>query len=235
MLCTFNFSEWDKPFPRQTIAVHLVMKIMLINTQGMYIFPQYLFFSQLPKIKIALTHISINTLIPHCMDLKQVEVQSLSTVWTSNFLPQRLPSTHTFQTLSARWSCSEMMAERKQYGGMGQPGLGLCFPANVRRAKGTQSFPCCVLRRSEFHSNVHTSRSWTMKSSFLERMSLLKVLQELLRPWYKSASSHKPNRPPPPPSSKELMSPLIKYEFSPLHLKTLKLGLNVYRKVSPVP
>lgn len=31
----------------------LVMKIMLINTQGMYIFPQYLFFSQLPKIKIA--------------------------------------------------------------------------------------------------------------------------------------------------------------------------------------
>lgn len=34
-----------------------------------------------------------------------------------------------------------------------------------------------------------------MKSSFLERMSLLKVLQELLRPWYKSASSHKPNRP----------------------------------------
>lgn len=34
-----------------------------------------------------------------------------------------------------------------------------------------------------------------MKSSFLERISLLKVLQELLRPWYKSASSHKPNRP----------------------------------------
>lgn len=31
----------------------LVMKIMLINTQGMYIFPQYRFFSQLPKIKIA--------------------------------------------------------------------------------------------------------------------------------------------------------------------------------------
>lgn len=26
-------------------------------------------------------------------------------------------------------------------------------------------------------------------------MSLLKVLQELLRPWYKSASNHKPNRP----------------------------------------
>lgn len=34
-----------------------------------------------------------------------------------------------------------------------------------------------------------------MKSSFLERISLLKVLQELLRPWYKSASSHRPNRP----------------------------------------
>lgn len=34
-----------------------------------------------------------------------------------------------------------------------------------------------------------------MKSSFLERISLLKVLQELLRPWYKSASSHKPNLP----------------------------------------
>lgn len=34
-----------------------------------------------------------------------------------------------------------------------------------------------------------------MKSSFLDKMSLLKVLQELLRPWYKSASNHKPKRP----------------------------------------
>lgn len=34
-----------------------------------------------------------------------------------------------------------------------------------------------------------------MKSSFLDKMSLLKVLQELLRPWYKSASNHNPNRP----------------------------------------
>lgn len=34
-----------------------------------------------------------------------------------------------------------------------------------------------------------------MKSSFLDKMSLLKVLQELLRPWYRSASNHKPNRP----------------------------------------
>lgn len=38
---------------------------------------------------------------------------------------------------------------------------------------------------------------------------------------FKAPEQQKQQKPyPPPPSSKELMSPLIKYEFSPLHLKT---------------
>lgn len=146
------------------------------------------------------------------------------TTWTWDFCLQCLPSTVPSRICLHCYDALRQPQEESIAVGWGSQGWG---SSSSKTANLTQSFPCFILRQPEFHSNVHTSRSWTMKSSFFERISLLKVLQELLRPWYKSASSHRPNRPPPPPSSKELMSPLIKYEFSPLHLKTLKFGLKV--------
>lgn len=159
------------------------------------------------------------------MGLKRVS--SLSTIWTSNsFFIVCLP--HVPFRISLQCNCALRWWQKEStMMGWGSLSWGFVFQLALAGLTEPSLFKCSILRQSKFHSNVHTSRSWTMKSSFLERISLLKVLQELLRPWYKSASNHKPNRPPPPPSSKELMSPLIKYEFSPLHLKTLKWGLNV--------
>lgn len=207
------------------------MKIMLINTQGMYIyFHSIFFFSQLPKIKIAFN----SYIYKHSDSLRcgfgRSEVQSLvqqSGRQRSFFsvCPPHVPSGVFLQGDHAqRWRQKESMVVR--WGSRGWT-FFVFQPASGGLNEPVLFHVTLSGRQPEVHSNVHTSRSWTMKSSFLERISLLKVLQELLRPWYKSASSHKPNRPPPPPSSKELMSPLMKYEFSPLHLKTLKWGLNV--------
>lgn len=78
---------------------------------------------------------------------------------------------------------------------------------------------------SEFYSRsvqmfctVQTSRSRTLKSSCVERDLLLNVGQEKLEPRYRSAFSHRPNPPPPPPICRDSRVPLMKYEFSPLHL-----------------
>lgn len=68
------------------------------------------------------------------------------------------------------------------------------------------------------YSNSQTSTSWMKKSSFFDSVSLLKVLQKWLRPWYRSSSNHKPNCPLPPPIASESISPLMKNRLSPVHL-----------------
>lgn len=122
-----------------SMLYNLVMKIMLINIQGMYIFPQY-FFSQLPKIKIA-----FNSYIYKYSDSSLHGLEGSGSIKCSNnldfrFLLHCLPSTCTFPNVSAMWSCSEMMAERKYYGRMRQSELELHLPASFRRPDWTQSF-----------------------------------------------------------------------------------------------
>lgn len=58
------------------------------------------------------------------MDVKEMGVQSLSTIRTSTLFLRCLPSTCPFENPSAVWPCSETMAESKQYG-RGSQGQGL--------------------------------------------------------------------------------------------------------------
>lgn len=127
------------------------------------------------------------------MGLKRVS--SLSTIWTSNsFFIVCLP--HVPFRISLQCNCALRWWQKEStMMGWGSLSWGFVFQLALAGLTEPSLFKCSILRQSKFHSNVHTSRSWTMKSSFLERISLLKVLQELLRPWYKSASNHKPNRP----------------------------------------
>lgn len=95
------FLNETKLFHGKQYLYILVMKIMLINTQGMYIFPIASFFSQLPKIKVALTHTTIKTLIPHFMNWKQVEYEVFQQSRLQLSFYSACPPTHFFQNLSA--------------------------------------------------------------------------------------------------------------------------------------
>lgn len=77
-----------------SMLYNLVMKIMLINIQGMYIFPQY-FFSQLPKIKIA-----FNSYIYKYSDSSLHGLEGSGSIKCSNNLDFRflssLPAVHLY-------------------------------------------------------------------------------------------------------------------------------------------
>lgn len=82
-----------------------------------------------------------------------------------------------------------------------------------------------------FHQlcTVQTSTSCTMKSLCVEREGLLKVGQEKLEPWYRSASSHRPN--PPLQTKKhtlycQILQIMIK-KLSSIRLKVLYLVSSV--------
>lgn len=77
------------------------MKIMLINTQGMYIFPQYLFFSQLPKIKIAFNSYIYKHSDSLCGSGRSEKDEVFCRDLDVEVCVQRLPSTRALRGLPA--------------------------------------------------------------------------------------------------------------------------------------
>lgn len=85
------------------------------------------FFHSYQKIKIAFNSYIYKYSDSSLYRFEESENTKSFNNWTSDLFCQCLPSTCTFQDLSAMWSCSEMMAERKHYGGWGSPGWRFVF------------------------------------------------------------------------------------------------------------